>query len=503
MSDPAIPPFTQPPPPRPEVQYDNSGNPWFRDATGQWVRATLEASVSQPLLPPFEPRLNQSMSQPAAYNYDSFGTAQAASSSRAPNYTTNLRLPPLREPVVDDDLSDGPTIAKARGLQPALKVGGARQKGKGKRKRLSPSDSDDSDREQGPSKRKPGRPSGSSNFSTRDTNKVLDLVQKALPLGAKAWEAISVDYNKWAAIRNRPERPGKSVENKYKGLLKHKKPTGDPHCPPEVKRAHAIEALINQRADTRELSDSASVGAVDDDYPSDNSVEVLGSSFVRTAVARRAPSPPLPTRRARLSAPDLVQTLSKAFDPSVQKARDNERAERSLQSAHIVGLTGQLRDAQATNENLRTQLTAMQNQVNQAERARDRAELRLEMSGGAAFSGQADPFPPPRRGARFKNVPGVVRVDGKVRCETIYPDGGACTYWFSDPSDDEEEKENQDPSPPSTSPFPRDDIPHFTLGPSLDTAPFNSTTTLPSALDTAQSLSLGGTPGQSMSRTEG
>ncbi|KAJ7020032.1 hypothetical protein C8F04DRAFT_1319649 [Mycena alexandri] len=353
MSDPTIPPFTQPPPSRPEVHYDNSGNPWFRDGTGQWVRAT---------------------SVPAAYNYNFFWDCPGRVLFPGPQ----LHLPPLHEPVVDDDLSDGPTIAKARGLQPALKVSGARQKGKGKHKRLSPSDSEDSDCEQGPSKRKPGHPKG---VTAQDEG-----------LGSLG------------GVRNRPERQGKLVENKYKGLLKHKKPTGDPHCPPEVKRVDTIEAFINQRANTQDV---------------DNSVEVLGSSSVHTAVARRTPSPPLPTRCAHLSATDLVQTLSKAFNPSAQKARNNNKcAERSLH--------------------------------------------------GAAFSGQADPFPSPRRGACFENVPGVVRVDGKVRCETIHPDGGACTYWFSDLSDDEE-KENQDPSPPSTSPFPRDNIPDFTLGPSLDT----------------------------------
>jgi hypothetical protein len=29
------------------------------------------------------------------------------------------------------------------------------------------------------------------------------------------------------------------------------------HCPPEIKRAHQIESLINEKADTREISNNS------------------------------------------------------------------------------------------------------------------------------------------------------------------------------------------------------------------------------------------------------
>ncbi|KAJ7020963.1 hypothetical protein C8F04DRAFT_1274284 [Mycena alexandri] len=432
MPDPPFPPFSQLPQTKPELHYDGSGNPWFRDQDGQWVRANAEAQMPQPLQASFQHNLPVQSAQ-QAYNFPP--APQASSSARAaPN---NLRLPPLREPDIDPDLSDGPMIAKLRGIKPALKVGSVRQKGKHKR-RNHDSDSD-SDTEERPTKRGPGRPAGTSNFSKKATNVVLDLVQKHLPTGPKGWDHLSKTFNRWAVRKGKPERPGKSVENRYKHLLKHKKPTGDPHCPDEVKRAHRIEALINQSADTCELSDSDVVGAAnddddDDDGLSNDSVEILASSTKRTAVARRAPSPPL---RRRLNAPELVDKLSKAFDPAAQKARDADRAERSFQNTHMLALTGQLRDSQSSNDQLRREHAALQSRIYELERARDRAEMRLEFHQPPVFDAPSTRS----SGSRFKNVPDVVRVNGHVKCETVYPEGGRCTTWIPDYSDDEKENE--------------------------------------------------------------
>ncbi|KAJ7742064.1 hypothetical protein B0H16DRAFT_1269631, partial [Mycena metata] len=309
---------------------------------------------------------------------------------------------------------------------------------KGKHKRCNDSDSD-SDTEERPTKRGPERPASSSNFSKKATNVVLDLAQKRLPTGPKAWDHLTKAFNRWAVRNSEPEHPGKLVENRYKHLLKHKKPTGDPHCPDKVKRAHRIEVLINQSADTRELSDSDVAGAANNDNDnddnsslSDDSVEILASSTKRTAVARRAP----PLRR-HLNAPELVDKLSKVFDPAVQKARDKDRAERSFQNTHMLALTGQLRDSQASNDQLYREHAALQSRIYELERVHNRAEMRLEFHQPPVFDA-----PPTRSsGSRFKNVSDVVRVNGHVKCKTVYPEGGRCTTWIPDHSDDEKENE--------------------------------------------------------------
>ncbi|KAJ7885294.1 hypothetical protein B0H14DRAFT_2563931 [Mycena olivaceomarginata] len=77
-----------------------------------------------------------------------------------------------------------------------------------------------------------------------------------LLIGQKGWKVVESKYNKYALANNKSERDIKSLQTKYNQILRKKKPTGRAACPPEIKRAHHIEGLIDQRANTRVLSDS-------------------------------------------------------------------------------------------------------------------------------------------------------------------------------------------------------------------------------------------------------
>ncbi|KAJ7257277.1 hypothetical protein C8J57DRAFT_1074477 [Mycena rebaudengoi] len=343
------------------------------------------------------------------------------------------RLLPL-PPSDDVDLSDAPTIANLRGLKPAKKVSGVRHKDKKGKKRARASSSED-DEEQ-PSKR--GRPHGAANYSSEDTTKLLSIVRKVLPLGPKGWKRVHEKYDNYRRDNNCPKRSLKSLENKYKGYLKMKKPTGVGTCSPNVKEAHAIESLITERAGMRELSDD-----VENDsgaHSSSDDIEVFdhpSSSAVHTAVARRAPTPPL-RHPSKKSAPELVNKLSMAFDPEVQRARDEERYNRSTQNTQVFTLSQQLRDAHVTADNLRNQISILQQHLNDAERARDVALLKVKMieygGGRRAERGR-------RRGDHSRSRSPYRRSPArKLRCEERYADGGACTYWITD--EDDSEKEN-------------------------------------------------------------
>lgn len=346
----------------------------------------------------------------------------------------------------DLDLRDPSIVAEARGLKAADKVAGSRRNGKeradpkGKKRKHISSDSEDD----GKVAPKRGRPAGSGNYGTDGTKKLLDLVQELLPVGQKGWKLVERAYNKWAVHCGKSKRSQSSLEHKYKGYLKMKKPTGSATCPPEVKRAHEIEDLINQRVGTRDLSDSefdsdSEAGA------SDNDIEIIEhpSASIRTAVAQRVPTPPLRRKSRATGTTDLANKLAHAFDPEAQKARDDARAQRTFENTQILTLSQQLRDAQGVAESLRTQNGILQNRVHDLERAHDRAELKLELlgmtggGGGVANRGRSRRRSPPRRS--HKNEPGLQRVRGKIRCERLYPDGGAMTYWASDPSTDDDD----------------------------------------------------------------
>lgn len=152
----------------------------------------------------------------------------------------------------------------------------------------------------------------------------------------------------------------------YVQYLKLKKPTGSGVCPPEVKCAHELGALINDRAGTRDVSDSEFNDIVSDEESSDD-VEVVDDApaTVHTAVARRAPTPL--ARPRSMSAPDLANRLSRAFDPQTLRARD-ERFNCAEQNTQVFLLSQQLWDAHSVSDSIRNQLSILQQQLHDAER---------------------------------------------------------------------------------------------------------------------------------------
>ncbi|KAJ6589481.1 hypothetical protein B0H19DRAFT_1249013 [Mycena capillaripes] len=433
MSDRADSSFAQPTP-NPNIFRDGNGTVWHCDLNGQWIPVPVSAP-SQDMAP--GATAQQGPLQPSAFSFPSPAPVLA--------FPSHLIDPHLAAPPQIDGLAlHSPFEIAQANLRPASKVGGVRQVDKGKKHQL-PSDSDDS--EDGRATKR-GRLQGSANYNKEDTKKCLKFTKEVLPVSAKGWRVVERLFGSWAVEKGQPKCDAKSLETKYKQLLRKKKPTGDGYCPPAVQQVHEIEHLINSKADTHALSDESEF---DDDNTRESSdiVEVVPSTKVRTAIARHAPTPPLHSsgavaRRPHLNAPELVSQLSKAFDPAVATAREAKRAEQSLQATHMFGIDQQLRDALAANENLCNQITVMQDCLHDVQRAQERAEMQLELfQTGMGPHGRVSCS----RAAVYKANPDLIRVDGKVRFERVFAGGGGCTQWFSDPSDDEDvDKENLNPS---------------------------------------------------------
>ncbi|KAJ7934732.1 hypothetical protein B0H13DRAFT_2305509 [Mycena leptocephala] len=223
--------------------------------------------------------------------------------------------------------------------------------------------------------------------------------------------------------------------------------------PPEVKRAHEIEDLINTKAGTRELDDD------DDDDTNDSDVPKAVEP-VRFAVARRAPSPPL--RRSRAPAADAVSKIVRSLDPATLRVRDEARAHYSFERAQLMTLSAQV-------DGLRSQLCAVQQENNDLKRERDRVDMertwaaRLdEVARGRSYGGRSRSPSHHRRRRRgqghttFAERDVLQRVGGKVRIEHKFPDGGAATFWETDASSDASDfdhrpkKKQRKRSPPLT-----------------------------------------------------
>ncbi|KIK76684.1 hypothetical protein PAXRUDRAFT_169118 [Paxillus rubicundulus Ve08.2h10] len=421
-----------------ELQYDDAGNPFVWE-NGEWVphrgyvqvlpRTSRQATImhecgtgqwpSEPMGHALEVYSRWVLQSPATFLHHAAASGSNAAPAPRPS-NIDPSLVPLPQGL-DDDLIVPQVIASVQGYAPSPKVAGARR---------SVIELDD-DSEILP-KAKRGRLQGANNHTVGDMMTLLDCVEDELPLGQRGWQAITVRFNQWAAKSGRPERKLTSLETKFKQLVKTTKPTGDGECPEEVTHAHHIDSLINEHAGTRDLDDSDfnDVGDVGDGAKTSNSSneddELTPKAERHTVVARSMRTEAPPTRRnARgAAASELMTRISSALDPAVQRARDEEHANRSLANTHYLTLSQQLRDAQVTNEGLHSQLFDVCNQLYEVQRECDRAEMRLEMMQMA----------PQRRAAHtrmYHNQP-----KHKRQSYHWFADGGEAVAWLSDEDDE-------------------------------------------------------------------
>jgi hypothetical protein len=102
------------------------------------------------------------------------------------------------------------------------------------------------------------------------------------------WDRVAFDYNSKEERSKRrmqamPVRDVDSIRTKWKALKNCKKPTGDPDCPKEVRRAKRIQREIENGAGVFNLDDS------DDDSSdnNDNNDDSSSSSSVHSPVCSR------------------------------------------------------------------------------------------------------------------------------------------------------------------------------------------------------------------------
>ncbi|KAE8985489.1 hypothetical protein PR001_g22875 [Phytophthora rubi] len=98
--------------------------------------------------------------------------------------------------------------------------------------------------------------SGSTNYTAADIDRLLSLIEQALPLGKDEWERLAASFNA-NRTRGAPERDFESLRRKFKVLYSTQKPTGVQTMPPNIKRAKEIKIVIDEEANVIELDDEA------------------------------------------------------------------------------------------------------------------------------------------------------------------------------------------------------------------------------------------------------
>jgi hypothetical protein len=86
------------------------------------------------------------------------------------------------------------------------------------------------------------------NFSREELDSFLDSVEDILPLSTTQWESV---------VETHSARYPDSLKRKFKELHIKRIPTGDPHCPPAVRRAKQLRNAIIKLMDGSDLNSPA------------------------------------------------------------------------------------------------------------------------------------------------------------------------------------------------------------------------------------------------------
>lgn len=95
------------------------------------------------------------------------------------------------------------------------------------------------------------------NWHDFDVGVLLDAVQEVLPLGGNGWEKVQQIFSRNQAITT--ARDADACKRKFIALKNHRKPTGDPDCPPNVVRAKRLQREIDSHASVQKIGSDGEV----------------------------------------------------------------------------------------------------------------------------------------------------------------------------------------------------------------------------------------------------
>ncbi|KAK2459528.1 hypothetical protein APHAL10511_008470, partial [Amanita phalloides] len=195
-----------------------------------------------------------------------------------------------------------------------------------------------------PVKKQRGRISGATNYSSADIDALFDLIEEHLPLGGQGWNSVGDTFNSWSQENGCPSRTPKSLELKFKQILKTSKPTGDAECPPHVECAHEINELMNQKVGSRDLDDEEILDNDTISIPSDEenvcpraTARQSGASPIAHHITNRVLHAVTPCPRRQVGQ-EILNTISSALSPAAQQARSEEQNSHSLQATQLFTL---------------------------------------------------------------------------------------------------------------------------------------------------------------------
>lgn len=181
-----------------------------------------------------------------------------------------------------------------------------------------------------------GRRRGSKNFNDRDTEQMLVLCERMVPVTCREWDSVAVEFNKWADENNRPKRPRASLRNKFERLCTAT--PGGAQSPHLSSRAKAVETLILQAQNSREGRDSdddgGSEGGGGDDGFAGNGSDLgeSGGSDLLKKRRRSGSSSGYSSKRRRTNS-DFTQMWQEVEERRIGELRQQEERYQTFQRA--------------------------------------------------------------------------------------------------------------------------------------------------------------------------
>jgi len=191
---------------------------------------------------------------------------------------------------------------------------------------------------------------------------------------------------------------------------------------------------------------------------------------------RRQPAPrvrttrveaPLPTqestRQASSKGADILEKISRTFDPEIQSRREADRASSMFQSQQLILLQSQIRDLNSTILSLRGQLDNAERRCVNADRRADRLQNQIDITSAVTH---ARLFRSAARVPRYTSPISISSTestpDRNRRYEATFRNGGRCS-WFGnserfDHDDDVAEVTRIPWSPSPRSPAPSEEV---------------------------------------------
>ncbi len=114
------------------------------------------------------------------------------------------------------------------------------------------------------------------NYSSEEVNNFLDLVDEILPISATQWERVAEQH-----LSRYPDKDWSvdSLKRKFKELHQRKIPTGDPNCPPAVRRAKWLRRAIINLMDGSDMNSQLREENGDNDESTSKSSSSGGDEF--------------------------------------------------------------------------------------------------------------------------------------------------------------------------------------------------------------------------------